>query len=128
MWTQSTKLTADSIGHEKIVGVCRLRELCRLIQNQKRYGLCAVQVQIGGQGRGGSVCLHVNGSYFPLNPSSVTEHRDPNVTNHRIPEMEFLVDNSGHKIWFSTLTFPFYKMLFMNRLQISCKAHFCKHF
>jgi len=45
----------------------------------------------------------------------------------------FLVDVSGHKlkscqtrvfVWFSTLIFPFYKMLFMNRLEFSCFADF----
>ncbi len=39
---------------------------------------------------------------------------------------EFLVEVSGHKletsqtqvfVWFTTLFFPFYKMLFMNRLE-----------
>ncbi len=48
MWTQSTKFTADSIGHEEIAGVCRIS---RLIQNQNG-GLYAVQVQIGGEGEG----------------------------------------------------------------------------
>ncbi len=44
----------------------------------------------------------------------------------------FLVKVSGHKlessqtqifVWFSALIFPFYKMLFMNRLKFSCFAH-----
>jgi hypothetical protein len=52
-------------------------------------------------------------------------------------EMEFLNDNfsqglwakieSSHTrviVWFSTLTFPFYKMLFMKRLELSCFADF----
>ncbi len=43
----------------------------------------------------------------------------------------FLVKVSGHKlesshtrifVWFSTLIFPFYIMLFMNRLELSCFA------
>ncbi len=42
------------------------------------------------------------------------------------PEMEFLVEVSRHKlessqaqvfVWFSTPIFPFYKVLFMNRLE-----------
>ncbi len=45
----------------------------------------------------------------------------------------FLVEVSGHKlessqtrlfVWFSTLIFPFYKMLFMNRLKFSFFADF----
>ncbi len=45
----------------------------------------------------------------------------------------FLVEISGHKldssqtqvfVWFSTHIFPFYKMLFMNRLEFSCFADF----
>ncbi len=45
----------------------------------------------------------------------------------------FLVEVSGHKlessqirvfVWFSTLIFPFYKMLFMNRLEFSCFTDF----
>ncbi len=44
----------------------------------------------------------------------------------------FLVKVSGHKlessqtqvfVWFSALTFPFHKMLFMKRLKFSCFAH-----
>jgi hypothetical protein len=40
---------------------------------------------------------------------------------------------SGHKldssqtevfVWFSTLIFPFYKMLFMNRVEVSCFTDF----
>jgi hypothetical protein len=45
----------------------------------------------------------------------------------------FIVDVTGHKleyfqtrvsVWFSTLIFPFYKMLFINRLKFSCVADF----
>ncbi len=45
----------------------------------------------------------------------------------------YLVEVSGHKlksshtwvfVWFSTLIFPFYKRLFMNRLESSCFADF----
>ncbi len=48
-----------------------------------------------------------------------------------------LVTVSGHKlepsqtrvfVWFSTLIFPFYKMRFMKRLEISCFADFCPDF
>ncbi len=54
------------------------------------------------------------------------------------PEMEFLngifsrgfwtetrvfLDSS---FWVSSLIFPFYKMLFINRLKLSCFADFCK--
>ncbi len=47
--------------------------------------------------------------------------------------MAFLVMVSGHKldssqtevfVWFSTLIFPFYKMLFMNRVEVSCFTDF----
>ncbi len=58
------------------------------------------------------------------------------------PEIEFLngifiVEVSGKNsslirlvfVWFSTLIFPFYKVLFMNRLEFSCFADFfCKDF
>ncbi len=53
--------------------------------------------------------------------------------------MEFLngiiVQVAGHKleysqtlvfVWYSTLIFPFYKMLFMNRLEFSCFPDFLK--
>jgi hypothetical protein len=46
------------------------------------------------------------------------------------PEMEFLkgiFEVSGQTrdlVWFSTLIFPFYKILFMNRLEFSCFADF----
>jgi hypothetical protein len=56
---------------------------------------------------------------------------------HVSPETEFLniilVEVSGHKlkssqtrvfVWFSTLVFPFYNKLFMNRLVFSCFADF----
>jgi hypothetical protein len=51
--------------------------------------------------------------------------------------MAFLVEVSGHKlessqtrvfVWFSTLIFSFYKMLFMNRIELSCFADFSKGF
>ncbi len=49
------------------------------------------------------------------------------------PEMEFLngINSSLHKtrvfVWFSTLIFLFYKILFMNWLEFSCFARtFCK--
>ncbi len=48
------------------------------------------------------------------------------------PEMEFYAfEVSGHKLessetqvfaWFSTIIFPFFKMLFTNRLEFSCFA------
>ncbi len=50
-----------------------------------------------------------------------------------ILEMAFLVEVSGHKlassqtrvcVWFSVLSFSFYIMLFMNRLEFSCSADF----
>jgi hypothetical protein len=48
-------------------------------------------------------------------------------------EIEFLVEVSRYKLessqtrvlaWFSTLIFPFYKMLFMNTLELSCFMDF----
>ncbi len=51
------------------------------------------------------------------------------------PEMEywkaFLVKVSSHTrvfVWFSTLIFLCYQMLFMNRLEFFCFADFCKDY
>ncbi len=51
----------------------------------------------------------------------------------QFPEMEFLhgIFSQGFEssqtrvsVWFSTLLFPLFKMLFMNRLEFSCFADF----
>jgi hypothetical protein len=69
-----------------------------------------------------------------------TDHSPHHLGHHQLPWTraqrcnswtEFLVQYFEHKlkssrvfIWFSTLVFPFYQMLFVKRLEFSCSADF----
>ncbi len=84
-----------------------------------------------GSGRPKTVRIRIHNTDFWL----ANNIKDLLVLNFycRFLSTAFLVEVSGHKlksshirvfVWFSTIIFPFYKMLFMNRLEFSCCADF----